>query len=133
MISLLHLASPTWYGWLCACIFGFWKVVALLTADYNLMTIVDSRHRGTMNLPQSDEMAILLSGDGSEAHDDFDVIIQSHRGKLQRIHMLNGSFEPLHFPLLFPYGELGFMNGMPQRQSLRKRPQLTPASEHDQP
>lgn len=82
-----------------------------------------------MNLPQSDEIAILLPGDGSEVHDDFDVIIQSHRGRLQRVHMLNGSFEPLHFPLLFPYGELGFMNGMP----LRKRPQLPNASEHDEP
>ena len=77
-----------------------------------------SAARGTCNLPTSNEVAVVLAGDGTEIHEQFDVIVKSHNNKLHRVNMLNGTFEPLQFPLLFPYGELGFMEDMPLAKRL---------------
>ena len=74
--------------------------------------------RGTHNLPTANEVAVILAGDGTEVHERFDVIVKSHDNKLHQVNMLNGTFEPLHFPLLFPYGELGFMEDMPLTKRL---------------
>lgn len=98
-------------------------LLLLFFIDKLLLLIARSKAsaaRGTFNLPTSNEVAVVLAGDGIEVHEQFDVIVKAHDNKLHRVNMLNGTFEPLHFPLLFPYGELGFMEDMP----LAKRSQI---------
>lgn len=48
----------------------------------------------------------------------INIVLKSHSDRCQRVNILNGTLEPLPFSLLFMFGELGFMNGMP----LRERP-----------
>ena len=72
-----------------------------LTSKYIYLVIAGSVPRGTHNLATSDEVAIILPGDGSEALGAFDTVVHSHQGGLHRVNMLSGVYEPLHFPLLF--------------------------------
>ena len=37
-----------------------------------------------------------------------DIIIQTRHGHLQRIAKSNAAYEPLHFPLMLPYGDTGW-------------------------
>ncbi len=75
-------------------------LLLLFFVDNLLLPIAASKPsaaRGTFNLPTSNEVAVVLAGDGTEVHEQFDVIVISHDNKLHRVNTLNGTFEPLHF------------------------------------
>jgi hypothetical protein len=60
------------------------------------------------NVPTTDEVAVLMVGDGSEAVDRRDVVLAQQAGPFQRISELHVGYMALHYPLLFPYGEDGW-------------------------
>ncbi len=61
------------------------------------------------NLPTVDELAAIIPGDGSEpVKNDRDIVLRMHDDSLKRISQLHPSYQPLHYVLLFPHGELGW-------------------------
>ncbi|XP_039602247.1 uncharacterized protein LOC120524463 [Polypterus senegalus] len=62
-------------------------------------------HKGRYNAPVNNEVAVLIVGQ------DFtkrDIILHLKSDQLQRISELHRSYDPLQYPLMFPYGEDGY-------------------------
>lgn len=72
------------------------------------------------NAPKSSEVAILMPGDGSQETTFRDVVICARGGGLRRINEMNPSYDPLHYPLLFPFGDFGWANDLLQVGTARK-------------
>ncbi|KAK9074699.1 hypothetical protein SSX86_003017 [Deinandra increscens subsp. villosa] len=70
----------------------------------------------TYNLPTASEVAVLIVGDISNLIDHRDIVVTSHSGTLKRISELHVSYLPLHYPLLFPNGDDGYMVDIPHRK-----------------
>ncbi len=65
------------------------------------------------NVPTADEVATLMVGDGFEAIDKHDVVLTQQARPFQCISELHVGYMPLHYPLLFPYGEDGWHPNIP--------------------
>jgi hypothetical protein len=65
------------------------------------------------NVPTADEVAALMVGDGSEAVDKRDIVLAQRAGPFQRISELHVGYMPLHYSLLFLYGEDGWHPNIP--------------------
>ena len=76
--------------------------------------IPSTAHERTYNLPDGNEVAVLLPGEPG----NMDVILRKRGGGLIRINGVHRSYDPLHYVLLFPFGDDGFCLGL-QRQSGR--------------
>lgn len=74
--------------------------------------IGDDRRR--YNAPTASEVAILMPGDGSQETTYRDVVLWARGGGLRRINEMNPSYDPLHYPLLFPFGDFGWANDLLQ-------------------
>ncbi|PIA56622.1 hypothetical protein AQUCO_00700758v1 [Aquilegia coerulea] len=76
------------------------------------------------NLPTSSEVAALIVGN-IDSNDGRDIILEEKEGGLRRISELYPGFMALQYPLLFPYGEDGFITGILYRNlqtiNVRKR------------
>nr|KAJ0218604.1 hypothetical protein LSAT_V11C300153220 [Lactuca sativa] len=83
----------------------------------------------TYNLPSASEVAALIVGDIGDLIDNRDIVVQTSSGSLRRISELHPSYIPLQYPLLFPYGDDGYMVDIPHRgitpSSNSKRPNCT--------
>lgn len=75
----------------------------------------------THNLPTASEVAALVVGDIDAYLIERDIIIETQSKSLQRIDPLHPKYLALQYPLLFPYGEDGFTNDIPIRESYRIR------------
>ncbi|XP_052189897.1 uncharacterized protein LOC127799715 [Diospyros lotus] len=65
--------------------------------------------RRRYNLPTADEIAIVIPGDGTEASGMRDIILHFRgNNELMQINECHPAYLPLHYVLLFPYGELGW-------------------------
>lgn len=61
------------------------------------------------NMSTADEIAVILPGDGTENSGSRDIIIHLRGGQhLERISECHPAYLPLHYVLLFPYGDLGW-------------------------
>ena len=73
-------------------------------------------------------MAVVIFGDAGQPI-NWDIILEKHSGRLQRINELDASYLGLQYPLLFPYGEDGYHNDIKHRDmddsDQRKRNKLT--------
>jgi hypothetical protein len=65
------------------------------------------------NAPVVDEIAAIIPGDGTDADNTRDIILHRVGGPLQRISEIHPAYTPLHYVLLFPYGECGWHVGIP--------------------
>ena len=66
-------------------------------------------------MPTCSEVAAIIVGDISEENMHRDIIIENRSGLLQRINEVHPKFMAMQYPLLFPYGEDGFRNGILKR------------------
>ena len=64
------------------------------------------------NRPTASEIAVIMVGSGDEPTAGRDIILQGRRYGLQRIREIHSSYNPLRYPLLFPFGEQGWHVGM---------------------
>jgi len=82
----------------------------------------------TYNLPNVSEVAALIVGD-FDADSRRDIIVETQKRELQRIHELHSSYLGLQYPLLFPYCEDGYRPDILHRSTSssrkRKRNRLT--------
>ena len=58
------------------------------------------------NQPTVSEVVVILDLDYVPG--ERDIVLKTHEGRLRRISELNGAYDPLQYPLLFPYGEYGW-------------------------
>lgn len=75
-------------------------VVFLLLAN-------DQAGRGTHNLPTTCEVAAIMVDDGNAAY-HRDLLLRTRGGGLMRLFETRPEYDPLQYPLLFPFGELGW-------------------------
>ena len=59
------------------------------------------------NTPGTSEVAVLLPGDGLNAN-NRDIVLYKQGGGLKRINEFNACYDPLHYILLFPFGDQGY-------------------------
>jgi hypothetical protein len=60
------------------------------------------------NRPTASEIAAIMVGTGEEPMAGRDIVLQTRNNRLQRIRETHSSYNPLRFPLLFPFGEQGW-------------------------
>ncbi|XP_057482346.1 uncharacterized protein LOC130769157 isoform X2 [Actinidia eriantha] len=79
--------------------------------------------RRRYNLPTSDEIAVILPGDGTEVNGMRDIVLHLRgNNELMRISECHPAYLPLHYVLLFPRGELGWEPQLKQWDVLRDQP-----------
>jgi hypothetical protein len=67
------------------------------------------RHPGVMNAPQGSEVAAIIPAQSDEQRcRPRDIILERRGRQLMRISELDASYDPLHYVLLFPFGEVGW-------------------------
>ncbi|KAF6151212.1 hypothetical protein GIB67_037420 [Kingdonia uniflora] len=68
-----------------------------------------SRTNRRYNLPSTNEIAVILPGDGHESSSTRDIVVY-FRGEheLMRISECHPTYLPIHYVLLFPHGEMGW-------------------------
>ncbi|KAF6160466.1 hypothetical protein GIB67_019235 [Kingdonia uniflora] len=65
--------------------------------------------RRRYNLPSTNEIAIILPGDGQEAPSTRDIVVYLRGGhEIMRISECHPVYLPMHYVLLFPHGEMGW-------------------------
>ena len=67
-----------------------------------------NRDQRRFNLPTSDEVAVIVPGDGTQSHGHRDIVVRLQDGPLRRISDGSAIYECLQYPLLFIYGEDGY-------------------------
>ncbi|KAL4300563.1 hypothetical protein AHAS_Ahas17G0213400 [Arachis hypogaea] len=75
------------------------------------------------NLPTA-SVAILIVGDIDESSLQRDIILETTSNKLKRIDVLHPSYLSLQYPLIFLYGEDGFIlvfRGLPETEGRSRR------------
>jgi len=72
--------------------------------------LVDAPHYDSRryNRPTANEIAVIMVGTGDEPTVGRDLVLQARSNHLQRIQETHSSYNPLRFPLLFPFGEQGW-------------------------
>jgi hypothetical protein len=60
------------------------------------------------NRPTANEVAVIMVGTGDEPTAGRDIVLQARSNRLQRIQETHSSYNPLRYPLLFPFGEQGW-------------------------
>ncbi|KAF1874165.1 hypothetical protein Lal_00041611 [Lupinus albus] len=80
------------------------------------------------NLPAVSEVAALIVGD-IDSTSQRDIIMETQSGQLKRINELHASYLAFQYPLLFPYGEDGYIHDVCHTDRLssqgRKRNHVT--------
>ena len=66
------------------------------------------RDRRRYKAPAAAEVTAIMPGDGSDGEHVRDIIVRVQGGGCRRISDMNPAYMPLHFPLLFPQGQLGW-------------------------
>ncbi|POM80136.1 Helitron helicase-like protein [Phytophthora palmivora] len=66
---------------------------------------------GTYNVPTAFEVAAIIIDRAAAEHRD--IILNTHQGGFKRIFETSESYDPLQYPLLFPYGEPGWTYDLP--------------------
>ena len=84
------------------------------------------------NLPTdtSNEIAVILPGDGDQSTIGRDIILNRRDGRLQEISELHPLYPSLHYVLLFPTGQLQWHKHIPliiENQRSHKREYITPS------
>ncbi|KAF6169824.1 hypothetical protein GIB67_034216, partial [Kingdonia uniflora] len=65
--------------------------------------------RRRYNLPSTDEIVVIIPGNGQEAPSTKDIVVYLRGGhELMRISECHPSYLPMHYVLLFPHGEMGW-------------------------
>lgn len=87
------------------------QTLASHASSSEMRIVLKASHKGLQkrryNLPTANKVAAILPGDGSEEVTSRDVVVHLHGGGVRRMSDLNEAYIPLHFVLLFPYGEPG--------------------------
>ena len=90
--------------------------------------VIHEKHGKDMrryNQPTSDEIAVIFTDSDSLTADYREIVVKTHEDKLQHINELNGAYDPMQYPLLFPYGEYGWHSNI-YRRDIESEPAISP-------
>ncbi|PIA51519.1 hypothetical protein AQUCO_01100400v1 [Aquilegia coerulea] len=73
------------------------------------------------NLPTSEDIAVIIPGDGTEPTSKRDIILHLKNNNLERISEYHPLYLPSHYVLLFPTGDLGWSTDMKHWDVKNKR------------
>ncbi|POM62083.1 Helitron helicase-like protein [Phytophthora palmivora] len=73
--------------------------------------VVRNASPGTHNVPTATEVAAIIIDRAAAEHRD--IILNTRQGGFKRIYEASESYNPLQYPLLFPYGEPGWTYDLP--------------------
>jgi len=59
----------------------------------------------TYNVPDVDEVVVLIVGDFEDFEDGRDIVVKERDGMLHRIHETHSKYIPIQYPLLSPFGD----------------------------
>src|SRR5439155_17218837 len=79
----------------------------------NMELIIHNTHGKDMrqyNQPTASEVAAIFDIDLNQTPKPRDIVLKTREGTLKHISELNGAYDPLHYPLLFPRGEYGWQD-----------------------
>jgi len=84
-----------------------------LTQNANIslrLKLVDLSHCDSRryNRPTVNEIAVIMVRSGEESTSRRDIVLQTRSNRLQWIWETHSSYNPLRYPLLFPFGEQGW-------------------------
>lgn len=91
------------------------------TQEFSIRLIGQKKRGRQYDTPSADEIAGLIVGDFDNSTVERDVIVNSKSEGLQQISDLNPLFMSLQYPLLFPYGDIGYHEGIPTRDKDGKK------------
>ena len=77
----------------------------------NMELIIHNTHGKDMrqyNQLTASEVAVIFDIDRNQTPKPRDIVLKTHEGIFKHISELNGAYDPLQYPLLFPYGEYGW-------------------------
>ncbi|CAN7016939.1 unnamed protein product, partial [Brassica rapa subsp. trilocularis] len=81
--------------------------------DFSIRLIGQSKRNRQYDMPQADEIAGLIVGDFTQDMGERDVVVQHKSSGLQHISDMHPLFMTLQYPILFPYGQIGFNENIP--------------------
>lgn len=94
-----------------------------LPAYLHYSSVTDRRR---YNLPTTDEIAVILPGDGAESSGMRDIMLHLRGDNgLMQINECHPAYLPLHYVVLFPYGELGWNPDLKQWNASQGGPSST--------
>ena len=71
------------------------------------------------NTPSVSEVAAIMIGNGQETENqNHNIILQPHKGGIQRISEIHRAYTPLHYVLMFPRGEDGWHPNIPHNDEV---------------
>lgn len=80
------------------------------TGEEFSIRLIKNKERGRQfDIPEGDEIAGLIVGDLTIPNSDRDIIVHPKMDKPQWISILHPLYMTLQYPLLFPYGEQGYI------------------------
>jgi hypothetical protein len=90
----------------------------------SLTIMVDSDHdRRRYNMPTSDEVAVILPGDGTHGGSSGrDIILHRRDGPLRRLYDTNPAYPSLHYVLILPFGTHGWSWDMRMHEPEKANP-----------
>src|SRR5947207_10440766 len=66
------------------------------------------------NTPSASEVAVIMIGNGQGTENqNCDIILQSHKGGIQRISEIHRAYISLYYVLMFPKGKDGWHSNIP--------------------
>lgn len=74
------------------------------------------------NLPTTDEVAVVIPGDGEQPAASRDIVLHSRGGALQRIGDDHPAYACLHYVLFFPHGDHGWHRNLTYTDSRTQKP-----------
>ena len=84
--------------------------------------------QGEYAAPRENEIAVFMPNSTQHMTQPFcsyrNIQLRNFNGQNQSINEMNGMYDPLHYPLMFPYGDLGY--SYLNRKTYVDRKQLTP-------
>ena len=81
----------------------------------DMKLIIHNTHKKDMrryNQPTASEIAAIIFDSNNYIPDKRNIVIKTHEEQLKYISELNGAYDPLQYPLLFPYGEYGWQDSI---------------------
>ena len=72
------------------------------------------------NTPTTDKIATLIMGDMSNMDVGRNITVKKSSGQLFRLHETHTTFIPLQYPLTFPFGEDGYQEHIPIKNSIKR-------------
>jgi hypothetical protein len=74
-------------------------------------------HGDRFSVPTTHELAALLIGGLSPDVSSFDIVVQAHTSEFQHVSPIHPALMSLQYPLLFPYGDVGYHTGIKLKET----------------